>query len=358
MNDAAAADGKAANALGKIEASYTVRIDVNGNVTGFGLSNDGAESEFAILANRFLVSDPGVPGGTPQGVFLIENGNVVLNSARIGTASIDSAQINDLAVKNFHIDFLNLRDANIQTAWINSAQIRDAQITNAKIGNAAISSAKIQDAAITNAKIGNAEVDTLKIAGKSVTSSDFGKWANAGGPWIPKEWINNQTYDPWQPQVFEVPITGVNEPGREVFISFDYDFYFNGGAAQFFNFWEKVYLVPVATNITSRAATVGLLRKRFAEVAAGENGGSTNISPTANNAKVKLPVARSGSTITTMPADADTVDYKVVFVWHLDTELVAHSSGNQYGILNPISNDPAKRFGLEDLEVTAVHYKR
>jgi hypothetical protein len=364
---AVTADGKASNALSKIEASYTVRIDVDGNVTGFGLSNDGVESEFAILANRFLVSDPGVPGGTPQGVFLIENGNVVLNSARIGTASIDSAQINDLAVKSFHLDFANLRDATINTAWIGTAQIKDAAITNAKIGNAAISSAKIQDAAITNAKIGDAaitnakigdaQINTLKIAGKSVTSSDFGKWANAGGPWQPKEYATNTSYQPWRANVFEVPITGVQEPGREVMIAYDYDIWHEGQLCEYMAFWEKLFLVPQTTSITSIIQTQGLVRSRIKEERAFDGTYGNRMSTELRDSKARSTVPRSGSSIVTMPVDADTVPYKAVFMWHLDTNTIPYSNGNQYGMKNwqiGSTND----WGLEDLELHCIHFKR
>lgn len=356
-----------ADANGDVNALYSLRLDVNGNVSGFGLSNNGSTSEFAILADKFLVSDPGSPGSSPQGVFLIENGNVVINSARIGNAAIGSAQIDNLAVKSFHLDFANLRDATINTAWISTAQIKDAAITNAKIGNASISSAKIQDgqitnakignAAITNAKIGDAAVDTLKIAGKSVTSSDFGKWANAGGPWTPREFINNQSYQPWLVNKFEVPITGVLEPGREVMIAYDYDIWHQGQLCEYMAFWEKLYLVPTTTNITSTAATVGLVRSRIQEVTAFDGSYGNRMSTELRDAKPRAALPRNGSSIVVMPADADTVAYKAVFVWHLDRNTIPYSNGNQYGMKN-WQIGSTNTWGLEDLEVHALHFKR
>jgi calcineurin-like phosphoesterase len=352
---------------GNVNAFYSLRANVNGHISGFGLSNDGVTSEFAILADKFLVADPGNPGDTPQGVFLIENGNVVINSARIGDAAIDTAKIANLSVKSFHLDFANLRDATINTAWISEAQIKNAAVTTAKIGNAAISSAKIADAAITeakignaaitNAKIGDAAVDTLKVAGKAITSSDFGKWASAGGPWTPREFATNTAYQPWLVNKFEVPITGVLEPGREVMIAYDYDIWHEGQLCEYMAFWEKLYLVPTTTNITSTLATTGLVRSRIQEVTAFDGTYGNRMSTELRDSKPRCALPRSGSSIVVMPADADTVAYKAVFVWHLDRNTIPYSNGNQYGMKN-WQIGSSNSWGLEDLEVHALHFKR
>jgi hypothetical protein len=170
---------------------------------------------------------------------------------------------------------------------------------------------------------------------------------------------SNTSYAPWTPQVFSVPITGVQEPGRQVMISYDYDFWFNGSAAQFFCFHEKIYLVPVSTLDGSFlvSTTTGLKRARYFEVPCSDDFGADHVSTEAANGAVKLYLPRNGSTIVDMPADADTVDYKAVFVWHLDTTEIAYSSGNQYGCKNP-NSAANRRFGLEDLELHCIHYKR
>lgn len=138
---------KVKNAL---SAEYTVKVDVNGYVAGFGiianndLSSGATSSDFGVRADRFFV---GSPNGGNRVPFIVlssydSHGNppgVYMESAMILNASIGSAQIGNAA--------------------INNAAIQDGAITNAKIG----------DAAITNAKIGYAEIDALKVAGNSIS---------------------------------------------------------------------------------------------------------------------------------------------------------------------------------------------
>jgi hypothetical protein len=56
---------------GKIAAAYFLTLDVNGNISGVVAYNDGAESQFTIVADVFRVSAPGQTGGQPVPVFAI-----------------------------------------------------------------------------------------------------------------------------------------------------------------------------------------------------------------------------------------------------------------------------------------------
>ena len=47
-----------ANADGVLYAQYTLRLDVNGYVSGFGMANDGTVSDFIIRADRFSIVSP------------------------------------------------------------------------------------------------------------------------------------------------------------------------------------------------------------------------------------------------------------------------------------------------------------
>lgn len=148
-------------AINGIEAEYTIKLDVNGRVIGIGLMNDGATSEFMVIADKFTIApvatDPALADGSP---FFHLTAPTVINGVAVPAGSY-------------------MKAAYIADATIDSAKIADAAIVNAKIGNAAITSAKIADAqiltakiadaAITTAKIGDAQVDTLRIAGNSVT---------------------------------------------------------------------------------------------------------------------------------------------------------------------------------------------
>ena len=178
-----------ATADGELYAQYTVKVDVNGYVSGFGLASttSGATptSDFIIRADRFSVASPSGPGITPiipfvvntttqtingvsvpPGVYMdaafIKNGTIT--TAKIGTAAIDSAKIADAAIGT----------AKIADAAITTAKIGDAQITNAKIGAAAIGTAQIQNAAITTALIGDAQITNAKISDLNASKINAG----------------------------------------------------------------------------------------------------------------------------------------------------------------------------------------
>lgn len=110
-----------ANADNDIYGKYSVKIDNNGYVTGFGListsNNSTPFSEFLVRADRFAIASPAGPGISPKVPFIV-------------TTTTDGA-------------------GNPPGAYIQDAFIRNASITAAKIGDAS--------------------VDTLKIAGNAVT---------------------------------------------------------------------------------------------------------------------------------------------------------------------------------------------
>lgn len=139
-------------------AQYTLNLDVNGYVSGFGAYNDGTTSDFGVLADRFWIARPGAAGSEVM-PFIVSGNSVYMRDALIADAAITRAKIADAAINN----------AKIANATITNAKIVNNTITNAKIADAAITSAKIANAAITTAKIGDAAVDTLKIAGNAVT---------------------------------------------------------------------------------------------------------------------------------------------------------------------------------------------
>jgi hypothetical protein len=138
-------------------AQYTVTIDNNDHISGFGLVSDiidgNTTSAFIVNADQFAI------GGA--GVITDEYPFVVYTTEQ--TVSKNST--------NYTIPVgVYIKDAFIQNAAIEAAQIQNAAITSAKIDDAAITSAKIDDAAITNAKIDDLAVDTIKIANGAVTN--------------------------------------------------------------------------------------------------------------------------------------------------------------------------------------------
>jgi hypothetical protein len=155
-------------------AQYTVKVDVNGRVAGYGLAstliNGTPTSSFTVIADRFSVVRPSNTGETPtvpfvvgtvngQSVVAISNAviqDAAITTAKIGNAAITTAKIADLAVSSAKIADAAITTAKIASAAIGTAQIANAAIDTANINNGAITNAKIQDAAITNAKISGA----------------------------------------------------------------------------------------------------------------------------------------------------------------------------------------------------------
>lgn len=84
--------GSSINGFG---AQYTLRIDNNGIISGFGLvSNPNGNSEFAINADRFVIGHP----GSLEKVFEVVGGQVRIRQALIDRMTVNQAQIQNLTV--------------------------------------------------------------------------------------------------------------------------------------------------------------------------------------------------------------------------------------------------------------------
>lgn len=173
-----------------LQGQYTVKIDLNGYVTGFGLAstaiNGTPTSEFVVRVDRFSIASPGystivpfvVTGATsingvsvPAGVYIndafIRNGTIT--NAKIGNGAIDNAKIGSLSADKITAGSLDAAHISIDNVVLDTYYDGSIGKRRLYIPNARISNALIQDAAISNAKIGNLAVDTLKISGNAVT---------------------------------------------------------------------------------------------------------------------------------------------------------------------------------------------
>lgn len=102
-----------ANLEGDVYASYTLRVDANGNIAGFGLAADENSSEFIIRADKFaLVTNV---GGTPYVPFAIGNfGPMLLDSGgfNVSVNALVSASANPTS-------FLESFQSGDLTQWTN-----------------------------------------------------------------------------------------------------------------------------------------------------------------------------------------------------------------------------------------------
>ena len=131
-----------ADETGSLFAKYTVKVDVNGYVSGFGLASTANNatpfSEFAIRADRFYVASPSGPGITPIIPFIVNTTPQVVNGVDVPVG-----------------------------IYMDAAFVKNGTITNAKIGNATIDDAKI--VSLTAAKITAGEISV----GNYIQSSGF-----------------------------------------------------------------------------------------------------------------------------------------------------------------------------------------
>lgn len=107
---------------GSALAEYSVVVDANGKVAGFGLSAEvssttGAQtSTFAVRADRFYIDNNSGSSVVP---FIVENDIVYIDTARIKDASIESAKIGSL-----NADVINSGTINADRIAVDSISVR------------------------------------------------------------------------------------------------------------------------------------------------------------------------------------------------------------------------------------------
>ena len=155
---------------------YTVKIDNNGYVAGFGLANDGVTSQFLVRANVFAVGAPGVNGRYP---FVIDTGT---NQVVMDNALIKNLTSTNIAAGTINADSLNA--TNVRAAgWLKAGQlevgeqIRSGNFINGVsgwaidyLGNAQFNNVRVRgDIEANTLKANTAMVDTLHITGNAIT---------------------------------------------------------------------------------------------------------------------------------------------------------------------------------------------
>jgi hypothetical protein len=110
-----------AAADGTLYAQWTLRVDVAGRVSGFGLASDANVSDFIVRADRFSIASPSATDGiTPKIPFIVATTDQVING-RIAPAGV----------------------------YLEEAFIKNGTITNAMIGVAEIDTLTIRGSAVT-----------------------------------------------------------------------------------------------------------------------------------------------------------------------------------------------------------------
>jgi len=125
-----------------LEGKYTVKVDLNGYVSGFGLAstaNDaGATSTFAVRSDSFYIASPSGPGITPTMPFIVRTTPVTIGGVEVPVG-----------------------------VYITDGYIQNGTITNAKIANLAVDNAKIAFLSADKIRAGSISV------GQYVQSSNY-----------------------------------------------------------------------------------------------------------------------------------------------------------------------------------------
>ena len=163
-----------AKSINGLEAQYTVKVDVNGKVAGYGLAttpkNGTPESKFIVNADRFGIGATGKADVFP---FVVDtqknrvgvNGELVVN----GKAIVDNLNAGDIHGDKITANTLN---ANRLTAGsVTAREMAAGSITAEKLAANAVTADKLKAGSITS--------DKLAVRTLSAVSSDLGD-INAG----------------------------------------------------------------------------------------------------------------------------------------------------------------------------------
>ena len=178
-----------ASSITGLKGQYTVKIDANGYVAGFGLAstevNGATVSDFIVRADRFSIANPGGPALTPIVPFSVTtsaqtiNGvsvpaGVYIESSYIKNGTITNAKMADAAIDNAKIaslsaDKITAGTLSADRISVGSLDAKIANLSAAVISSGTLDAARIGQASITTAKIADAAIDTLRIKGNAVT---------------------------------------------------------------------------------------------------------------------------------------------------------------------------------------------
>jgi len=181
-----------------IYSKYSVKIDTNGYVTGFGListaNNSTPYSEFLVRADRFSIASPSGPGISPQVPFVVltttdSKGNtpgVYVDNAIIKNAAVGTLKLDGEAVTIPRFAELVVTGQDLTTSW--SGDVCSVSYTVSGLGGAetarvvviAVMQAYPTNNTITDLTLGIFADGTLNTSVASTYSENGISMANVG----------------------------------------------------------------------------------------------------------------------------------------------------------------------------------
>lgn len=180
-----------AQQTGDLFAQYTVKVDVNGYVSGFGLAStevDGVpSSSFIVRSDSFAIGTPGGTDPAPSTPFIVRttpttiNGRTVPAGTYISDAFIGNGTINNAMIGVGVIDEAHIADATILDAYI---QNLDANV----ITSGFLSADRIEAGSIAAGKIDTRGLSIKDLAGNIILAAGTAlNWSNVGGTGKPAD---------------------------------------------------------------------------------------------------------------------------------------------------------------------------
>lgn len=127
VNGHTSAISQHASSINGLSAQYTVKVDNNGHVAGFGLAstpiNGTPVSEFIVLANKFAIVDPSNSANVKV-PFAVSGGTVFMQNVVIGDGVIESLTVGKLTSGVLNATIVQNADINVGTGriiWSNGA---------------------------------------------------------------------------------------------------------------------------------------------------------------------------------------------------------------------------------------------
>lgn len=191
-------------AIPGLQGQYSVKIDNNGHIAGFGLSNTsttaGPTSAFIVRADKFAVIDPastadGLGTTTPTAgnvPFFIDSGATYIKAAAIKDASITSAKIDELNGNKITAGTITSDRISVNKIDASKIKLDGASITADSSGQVTIGSIAANSINSGTLDASNVTIDNLyasSISGNINNLTPFSLAAAVGiGSWDTQVW--------------------------------------------------------------------------------------------------------------------------------------------------------------------------
>ena len=177
-----------ATQTGELYAKYTVKVDVAGLISGYGLTstanNAAPTSSFGVRANAFFVAPPAVASATAPTTDLYD-GYVWLDTSVIPNVTryrSGSSWVLNAPALPFVVQATPTTVNGVEVpagVYMSDAFIQNATITNAKIANLAVDDAKIANLSVSKLDAGSLKVGSyISSSNYAAGSQGFAIWAN------------------------------------------------------------------------------------------------------------------------------------------------------------------------------------